>query len=245
MKCQRIGPGHLAADCPQVANTCGMCAGEHHTETCQVSSIDDYRCTNCQTCVHAAWSRTCPAFLGGAIKFTARNPENLYKLFPTSAPNTWETLALPFDAQQPQNTQRPLQRERCYRVPAQRTSDKGWTHINRIRGTGPSADNGEKEKQSKFRSTPTELPNQRLTQSAIRDFIPRSRTIGAAVEAANCEEIVRNANSIRNDAMAELGRLRAECALSTPQPTQLHQEAHPSSSLAYTMNAVTTYNTGQ
>lgn len=166
MKCQGIGGGHLAAECPQVADTCGTCAGAHRTETCQISDSRGYRCANCQTRGHAAWDRTCPAFLSSAARLTERNPDNKYRYFLSDDPSTWEQLHNPPDYVPPQNEPRFAQtREtaeqrgsRLIRTKAPtaptgqrqpkrgqheggRTRDDGWTKVNRRAGRGPGTAN--------------------------------------------------------------------------------------------------------
>lgn len=95
LKCQRIGAGHLAAECSQKHDTCGTCAEDHRTETCKITEKHEFRCINCEKEGHAAWDRMCPDFLAAATKFTARNPENTYKYFPTNDPESWEPVYQP------------------------------------------------------------------------------------------------------------------------------------------------------
>ena len=89
LKCQ--GWNHIARDCKEVNDTCGICAGEHKTIACPQQ--DHAQCTSCKSRDHANWNRNCPIFIKKTNEFNIRNPENLLQFFPTTEPWTWTTIS--------------------------------------------------------------------------------------------------------------------------------------------------------
>ena len=87
LKCQ--GWNHIARDCKEVNDTCGICAGEHKSIACPQQ--DHAHCTSCKSRDHANWNRACPVFIKKTNEFNIRNPENLLQYFPTTEPWTWTT----------------------------------------------------------------------------------------------------------------------------------------------------------
>lgn len=120
MKCQRLNPGHKAANCPSQHDVCATCAGHHRTLQCP--NKEKHRCANCVTDGHPAWSKNCPSYLRKLKEMINRNPENRYKYFVTADTKTWvltdpdETdsngRGLPPHFQQAQQRQRTPSQER-------------------------------------------------------------------------------------------------------------------------------------
>jgi hypothetical protein len=46
LKCQLLSQDHMAASCPSIHDTCGMCAGLHKSHDCQVTDPARYRCAS-------------------------------------------------------------------------------------------------------------------------------------------------------------------------------------------------------
>ncbi|KAF8583134.1 hypothetical protein K439DRAFT_1507237 [Ramaria rubella] len=93
LKCHKIEAGHLASNCPEQDETCGMCGGSHRTKECGVMDRMGRYCANCRQCGHAAWDRGCPAFAEKFERFTNRIPENQYRYYPVKGDNSsWEKM---------------------------------------------------------------------------------------------------------------------------------------------------------
>jgi len=85
-KCQRLNPGHKAAECPSKHDICPNCAKEHVGSRCTVHE-EGYACATCKNLgrphQHAAWAKACPSIIAEKEKMRARNPGMRYKYFPT------------------------------------------------------------------------------------------------------------------------------------------------------------------
>ncbi|TDL17400.1 hypothetical protein BD410DRAFT_700379, partial [Rickenella mellea] len=91
LKCQQYRPNHIAAECKQIHNTCGQCAGMHRTEMCDKPNLR--KCSNCRVEGHTASDRTCPVFQRECQRMLRFHPENNYRYFPLmDDPETWELL---------------------------------------------------------------------------------------------------------------------------------------------------------
>ena len=96
LKCQKYG--HYVSDCKATGDTCARCAEHHCTAQCTVNKIGLYHFTNCtgnETTGHGAVDRECMVFKGQHWEIQECIPENKYKFFPTSAPQTWKLLSEP------------------------------------------------------------------------------------------------------------------------------------------------------
>lgn len=88
--------------------------------------------------------------------------------------------------------------------------DKGWTHINRIRGKHGDGVNHEADGGQRSTTAPQE--NTRLTQTSLRDYISKSITTMAATESTRHEEGSQSLSNVQSKAIAELRRLKVELA---------------------------------
>ena len=89
MKFQSFG-GHYANDCKNSRDTCRMCAGEHHTKDCTVTTPDKHHGVNCKADGHTAWDRECPTFINLSKHYHLHLPDVAYRYFPKSDdPTTW------------------------------------------------------------------------------------------------------------------------------------------------------------
>ncbi|KAG1808384.1 uncharacterized protein BJ212DRAFT_1215586, partial [Suillus subaureus] len=93
LKCQSYDRTHIAAECTQDHDTCGMCGMHHCTATCKVDNPNYYQCTNCDCQGHTSWSRDCPSFINKWESLKNRSKDSKYRYFPTDDPLTWETIA--------------------------------------------------------------------------------------------------------------------------------------------------------
>ncbi|KAJ7347030.1 hypothetical protein DFH08DRAFT_699884 [Mycena albidolilacea] len=96
LKCQRIGAGHIAADCTSGWEVCARCGEDHRTSTCTVT--DDKRvCANCKAANldhegHGAADRLCPFFKDKLHYSLNRNLDAPYPYFLMSEdPSSWVT----------------------------------------------------------------------------------------------------------------------------------------------------------
>jgi len=91
MKCQSFEGSHFARDCTKLIDTCGTCAGNHRLKDCEVSSLDQCFCANCQEPGHAAWDRECPVYIAKAKKYQSHIADARYRFYPDREdPSTWE-----------------------------------------------------------------------------------------------------------------------------------------------------------
>lgn len=93
LKCQRYGKGHLANECKQVTDTCGLCAKEHKTRECKETDPEKYTCINCKVRGaqhnHPLSSRLCLVFVEAKSRLIDRSPELKYKYYLTNQQWTW------------------------------------------------------------------------------------------------------------------------------------------------------------
>ncbi|KIK37782.1 hypothetical protein CY34DRAFT_34822, partial [Suillus luteus UH-Slu-Lm8-n1] len=92
LKCQSFDGNHVAAECPQTHDTCGMCGEDHCTQNCETTEPESYSCANCKEKGQASWSRECPIFTQKWESHKRRNDEAKYIYFPTEDPLTWESV---------------------------------------------------------------------------------------------------------------------------------------------------------
>ena len=91
MKCQSFEGSHFARDCTKLVDTCGTCAGNHRTKDCEVTSLDQRFCANCQEPGHGAWDRECPVYVAKAKKYQSHIADTCYRFYPEREdPTTWE-----------------------------------------------------------------------------------------------------------------------------------------------------------
>ncbi|KAG2749480.1 hypothetical protein P692DRAFT_201656519, partial [Suillus brevipes Sb2] len=90
LKCHAFDGGHMAADCPQEQDICGLCGEAHRTSECPIDNPENYSCANCKTKGHATWSRQCPIFVQKWDNFKRRNDKAKYIYYPTKDPLMWE-----------------------------------------------------------------------------------------------------------------------------------------------------------
>jgi len=89
MKCQSFD-SHYAKNCKNSHNTCGTCAGDHHTKGCTNTSPDKCYCANCKETGHATWDCKCPTFINLSKCYHSHLPDIAYRFFPESDnPATW------------------------------------------------------------------------------------------------------------------------------------------------------------
>ena len=92
LRCQRLEPGHLAANC-QEKEACGTCASPDHTtgECANPDGVFDRYCVNCNDPTHASWDRTCPVFAELNRRLQLANPLEKYRCYPIPEdPTSWE-----------------------------------------------------------------------------------------------------------------------------------------------------------
>ncbi|KNZ71334.1 hypothetical protein J132_00022, partial [Termitomyces sp. J132] len=93
LKCQRYGRGHLASECKQEADMCGMCGKAHRTRDCTETEPKAFSCVSCKAKGakhdHPSASRMCPAFIEAKTKLSERTPEMRYKFYPMEQQWTW------------------------------------------------------------------------------------------------------------------------------------------------------------
>ena len=75
----------------QQHDTCGTCAGRHHTPDCK--NGDRPRCISCQMEGHASWSRECPVFIHKCEEMNDRLTENYLPYFPME--EAWTHVSCP------------------------------------------------------------------------------------------------------------------------------------------------------
>jgi hypothetical protein len=122
LKCQKYG--HHVSDCKATGDTCARCVEHHHMAQCTDNNTDLYHCANCtdnEATGHGAVDRECMIFKAQCQKIQDRIPENKYKFFPTSAPQTWQLLNEP--EPYPEHPQ-PTHRQNDY----QQTTPANWQH---------------------------------------------------------------------------------------------------------------------
>jgi hypothetical protein len=96
LKCQRIGAGHIAADCKNDHEVCAQCGEDHRTSTCAVTD-EERACTNCKVAKldhkgHGAADHTCPFFKDKLHHSLGRNSDAPYPYFLVSKdPSSWVT----------------------------------------------------------------------------------------------------------------------------------------------------------
>lgn len=201
LKCQKLGAGHLAANCPQKTETCGTCAQDHRTEACQVSEQSRYRCTNCQEDGHATWDRQCPTFLTSTKNHISKNPENKYRYFPTNDPGTWETTYQESRSSGPEDSSKG------------RNGGLGegtGYYANGARGQGGGRPGGRgRDEQTPESAVGTDV-TPGLTQSTLNGFITRDETVKTTMEAAAQSLVQSDPIQMLQEATKELTRVRAE-----------------------------------
>ncbi|KIN97232.1 hypothetical protein M404DRAFT_160919 [Pisolithus tinctorius Marx 270] len=89
LKCQRTG--HLAKDCKQMEDMCGLCTLPHHVQGC--TSLTRVFCVNCQNDTHPSNNRQCPDFIRHCNTLHDCTLENRMPYFPTS--EEWTQVELP------------------------------------------------------------------------------------------------------------------------------------------------------
>lgn len=92
LKCQRYGVAHLAKDCRELDDICGICAHLHKTSKCPNPPGAQRTCVNCKLQGkgkhdHASFDKLCPVFL--ELKQQIDDWENQFKYFVTQDPATW------------------------------------------------------------------------------------------------------------------------------------------------------------
>jgi hypothetical protein len=117
LKCQKYG--HYATACKNNEDTCTRCTGHHRTATCTIMDTTKFTCTNCtgETAKgHGTADRQCLKFKIENEKNQNRTPENKYKYYPTSSPDSWRLLNEPatYREQQPQGPHRNMNQSMQY-----------------------------------------------------------------------------------------------------------------------------------
>ena len=93
LRCQKLEPGHLARDCDWDIDICGTCGQDHATRDCNTGKL---HCINCNSDVHASWSRTCPAFVEATRKIQNADRLEQYRFFPLLDDlTTWDHMDAP------------------------------------------------------------------------------------------------------------------------------------------------------
>ena len=82
---------HLATECQEAHDTCGMCTQRHFTAECP--NLDKLFCVPCGRASHASWDRYCPVFQHKCSDMNVRVEENAMPNFPT--PETWTQVKEP------------------------------------------------------------------------------------------------------------------------------------------------------
>lgn len=94
-KCQKLNPGHVAAQCPEKADICPNCAGDHVGSQCNVDE-GKYACATCKARGwkhdHAAWFKACPSLRAEKERLRTKNPGMRYKFFLTD--ESWTQVIL-------------------------------------------------------------------------------------------------------------------------------------------------------
>jgi hypothetical protein len=93
LKCQKYG--HYVVNCKEKEDTCARCTEHHHTSACTITDTTKFTCSNCtgETAKgHSTADRECPKFKAEKEKHQSRTPENKYKYYPTSNPDSWRLL---------------------------------------------------------------------------------------------------------------------------------------------------------
>ena len=84
-KCQRYG--HVARNCHENTDTCGICGEEHRTSTCNNSQIR--KCTPCGSTNHPTNSVDCPIYRQREQAMADKDPEAVSPFYLTSDIWTW------------------------------------------------------------------------------------------------------------------------------------------------------------
>jgi hypothetical protein len=106
LKCQGYAHRHMAANCPQIHDTCAVCGGLHRTTDCPMDDGKRF-CVNCKTDDHTASSKNCLTFIAECGKVNYYFPENKYRFYPVvDDPSTWDLLQ-PFGTPTPTVTPLP------------------------------------------------------------------------------------------------------------------------------------------
>jgi len=96
-KCQRLNPGHKAAECPSKVDVCPNCAGDHVGSQCSATE-GEFSCASCKANGkkhnHAAWDKACTSVIAEKAIMRTRNPAMRYKYFPTSGKSLWPSTEL-------------------------------------------------------------------------------------------------------------------------------------------------------
>lgn len=92
-KCQRVNPGHIAAQCPSPAQVCPNCAKEHTGIQCKATR-GEFSCASCKAMglkhAHAAWDKACPTMVDERVALRKKILENQYKYWPVEGKEwTW------------------------------------------------------------------------------------------------------------------------------------------------------------
>jgi len=90
-KCQRLNPGHKAAECPSKVDVCPNCAGDHVGSQCSATE-GEFSCASCKANGkkhnHTAWDKACASVIAEKAIMRTRNPAMRYKYFPTRESDT-------------------------------------------------------------------------------------------------------------------------------------------------------------
>ena len=141
LKCQVYG--HFVSECKAQNNKCARCAEQHRIALCLIATNSPLHCANCKpgtSSGHSATDRGCPSFLEEQAKIEKRSPENKFKYFPTSDPNTWK---LTHDVASTAVDHFQVQRENqaAYfkngQFDSQGLPSNNWQDVNRHRGRQP------------------------------------------------------------------------------------------------------------
>jgi hypothetical protein len=96
LKCQGVGVGHIATNCPIAQDFCARCGEKHRTDTCAVTN-DERACINCRNAKkpyhgHGAADRDCPIFQDKLQYSLERNHDAKYPYYLIeNASDTWNT----------------------------------------------------------------------------------------------------------------------------------------------------------
>ena len=142
LKCQKYG--HYVTNCKESEDTCARCAEHHRTSECTITDTKAFKCSNCtgETAKgHGAADRECPRFKVEKEKNQSRMPENKYKYYPTSNPDSWRLLVEtePHSALQQPGPQQNMEQNRQH--PATRHQQRfmdDWQETRRRRGRQPN-----------------------------------------------------------------------------------------------------------
>ncbi|KAG1727207.1 hypothetical protein EDB19DRAFT_1833160 [Suillus lakei] len=146
LKCQQLTNAHITSNCPSKEDVCGMCAKNHRTSKCTITSSETEQqcCKNCDQAGHAAWSRDCPKYTERIAKLLEWIEEAQYKYFPVEDdPDSWEVLGGPCQQPPPHTFTR-------YEQPAASGTDFGtqpssaecnqWTRVDRGKKKHPKVE---------------------------------------------------------------------------------------------------------